>query len=122
MYVIHQKHIKAHFPNNIYQIQHGLQILHFNQITVIMVPLLKRMFSCKLLVVIFLLSAITNVAKAGGCRDDRDCTDPRYPICRLGEVRSCSFWFPGPWTRVTSVVSLTTATATTAAMFPNPNF
>ena len=33
------------------------------------------------------------------------------------------YWFPGPWTRVTSVVSLTTATTTTtataAAMFPN---
>ena len=30
------------------------------------------------------------------------------------------YWFPGPWTRVTSVVSLTTATTTTAtaAMFP----
>ena len=35
-----------------------------------------------------------------------------------------SYWFPGPWTRVTSVVSLTTATtaAATAAMFPNQNF
>ena len=34
------------------------------------------------------------------------------------------YWFPGPWTRVTSVVSLTTAAATAAAaaMFPNPNF
>ena len=28
-----------------------------------------------------------------------------------------SFWFPGPWTKGTSVVSLTTATA--AAMFPS---
>ena len=32
------------------------------------------------------------------------------------------YWFPGPWTRVTSVVTLTTATAAAAAMFPNPKF
>ena len=40
-----------------------------------------------------------------------------------GWIFNWFYWFPGPWTRVTSVVSLTTtAAAATAAMFPNPNF